>query len=100
MPDDLSIREILQQLTAGNIRIPAFQRGFVWDAEKVAYFMDGFFKGYPFGSLLFWRTKAQLKTERQLGPFVLPDRDPEYPSTMYSTANSALPRFSEFSRLI
>jgi hypothetical protein len=79
MADGLSIREILQQLTAGNIRIPAFQRGFVWDAEKVAYFMDSLFKGYPFGSLLFWRTKAQLKTERQLGPFVLPERDPEYP---------------------
>jgi hypothetical protein len=79
MPNDLSIREILQQLTAGNIRVPAFQRGFVWDAEKVAYFMDSLFKGYPFGSLLFWRTKAQLKTERQLGPFDLPERDPEYP---------------------
>jgi hypothetical protein len=79
MPDGLSIREILQQLTSGNIRVPAFQRGFVWDAEKVAYFMDSLFKGYPFGSLLFWRTRAQLKTERQLGPFVLPERDPEYP---------------------
>jgi hypothetical protein len=79
MPDDLSIRKILEQVGNGNIRIPAFQRGFVWDAEKVAYFMDSLFKGYPFGSLLFWRTKAQLKTERQLGPFVLPDRNPEYP---------------------
>jgi hypothetical protein len=37
------------------------------------------YKGYPFGSLLFWRTKAQLKTERKLGPFVLPERDPDYP---------------------
>jgi hypothetical protein len=77
--DDLSIRQILQQLADGNIRIPAFQRGFVWDAEKVAYFMDSLYKAYPFGSLLLWRTKAQLKTERQLGPFVLPERDPEYP---------------------
>jgi len=41
--------------------------------------MDSLYKGYPFGSLLFWRTKAQLKTERQLGPFVLPEREPEYP---------------------
>lgn len=79
MPDDLAIRQILEQLGGGNIRIPAFQRGFVWDADKVAYFMDSLYKGYPFGSLLFWRTKAQLKTERQLGPFMLPDRDPEYP---------------------
>src|SRR5207249_1031216 len=79
MPDDLSIRQILQQVGGGNIRVPAFQRGFVWDADTVAYFMDSLYKAYPFGSLLFWRTKAQLKTERKLGPFVLPDRDPEYP---------------------
>ena len=79
MPDDLSIRQILEQVGGGNIRIPAFQRGFVWDADTVAYFMDSLYKGYPFGSLLFWRTKAQLKTERQLGPFILPERDPEYP---------------------
>jgi uncharacterized protein with ParB-like and HNH nuclease domain len=51
MPDDLSIRQILAQVGGGNIRIPAFQRGFVWDAEKVAYFMDSLYKGYPFGSL-------------------------------------------------
>lgn len=31
MPEDLSIRQLLQQLGGGNIRIPAFQRGFVWD---------------------------------------------------------------------
>lgn len=79
MPDDLSIRQLLEKVGGGNIRVPAFQRGFVWDADKVAYFMDSLYKGYPFGSLLFWRTRAQLKTERKLGPFVLPDRDPEYP---------------------
>lgn len=79
MADDLTIRKILEDIGRGTIRIPAFQRGFVWDAETVAYFMDSLYKGYPFGSLLFWRTKAQLKTERQLGPFVLPEREPEYP---------------------
>jgi len=79
MPDDLTIRKILEDVGRGTIRIPAFQRGFVWDSEMVAYFMDSLYKGYPFGSLLFWRTKAQLRTERQLGPFILPDRDPEYP---------------------
>jgi Protein of unknown function DUF262 len=51
----------------------------VWDSETVAYFMDSLYKNYPFGSLLFWRTKAQLTVEKQLGPFVLPERDPDYP---------------------
>lgn len=63
----------------GQVRIPAFQRGFVWDPEMVAFLMDSIYKGYPFGSILLWRTREQLKHERQLGPFALPDHDPDYP---------------------
>lgn len=79
MPDDLSIESAINSLLKGNIRIPAFQRGFVWDADRVALFMDSLYKGYPFGSLLFWRTKQPLRTERQLGPYQLPPGDPDYP---------------------
>lgn len=75
----LSIRNILDQTLAGQVRIPAFQRKFIWDEERVAYFMDSIYKGYPFGSLLFWRTKNPLKFDRDLGPFKLPTRDPDYP---------------------
>jgi hypothetical protein len=41
--------------------------------------MDSIYKGYPFGTLILWRTKTQLRSERDLGPFTLPDRDPDYP---------------------
>lgn len=75
----LSIREIIERVTSGRLRIPAFQRGFVWDAERVAYLMDSIYKGYPFGAAILWRTKNQLKSERQLGPFPLPERDADLP---------------------
>ena len=51
----------------------------MWDADRVAFFMDSLYKGYPFGSLLLWRTRNQLRSERQLGPYALPVADPEYP---------------------
>jgi hypothetical protein len=76
---ELTIREILDLVPRGQIRIPAFQRGFVWDPNMVAFLMDSIYKGYPFGSLLLWRTREQLKFERRLGPFPLPARDPDYP---------------------
>jgi hypothetical protein len=56
----LSIRRLMEQITIGQIRIPAFQRGFVWDMDRVAYFIDSLYKRYPFGSLLLWRTRNQL----------------------------------------
>jgi hypothetical protein len=75
----MSIRSLMDKVTAGTIRIPAFQRGFVWDGERVAFFMDSLYKGYPFGSILLWRTRSKLNHERRLGPFELQDVDVEYP---------------------
>ncbi|WNC95229.1 DUF262 domain-containing protein (plasmid) [Paraburkholderia sp. FT54] len=74
-----SIRKILDAVVSGEIRIPAFQRGFVWEMDRVAYLLDSIYKGYPFGSLLFWRTKHQLTTERNLGTFTLPEPHVDYP---------------------
>lgn len=75
----ISIRQAIERVQAGQIRVPKFQRGFIWDAERVAYLMDSIYKGYPFGTLILWRTKTQLRSERALGPFALADRDPDYP---------------------
>ncbi|WP_437996884.1 DUF262 domain-containing protein [Sorangium sp. So ce185] len=77
--DSLTIREVIDTVLRGQIRIPAFQRGFVWEPDRVAYLMDSIYKQYPFGSLLFWRTKEQLKSERELGPFDLPAPTADYP---------------------
>jgi hypothetical protein len=76
---DLTIRQIINQVIGGQIRVPAFQRGFVWNANMVAYLMDSIYKGYPFGSILLWRTKERLNFERRLGPFELPRTDPDLP---------------------
>lgn len=76
---ELTIREIIEQASRGQIRIPTFQRGFVWDAERVAFLMDSIYKKYPIGSLLIWRTKERLKTERELGPYNLPEPEDNYP---------------------
>src|ERR1700730_7776997 len=77
--EGLTIREIIDQVVRGQIRIPAFQRGFVWEPDRVAYLMDSIYKKYPFGSLLFGRTSEKLKFERDLGPFVLPEPKADYP---------------------
>lgn len=79
MAEPMFIGELIAKIMDGNIRIPSFQRGFVWDADRVAHLMDSIYKGFPFGTLLFWRTKTALNTERHLGPYQLPPNDPDYP---------------------
>ncbi len=76
---DFSIRDIITKVQDGIIRIPTFQRGFVWESDTVAFFMDSIYKNYPFGTIQLWRTREKLKTEKNLGPFELFKRDDQYP---------------------
>lgn len=78
MPD-YSIRDVLTNISLGNLRVPSFQRGFVWESDSVAFLMDSIYKQYPFGTIQLWRTKEELESEREFGPFKLFDRDKEYP---------------------
>jgi len=75
----LSIRQIIQKINDGEIRIPAFQREFVWEPDRVQFLMDSIYKGYPIGTVLFWRSREQLSFDRDLGPFTLPNPKKEYP---------------------
>ena len=74
-----TIRQIIDSVYNGQICIPAFQRGFVWEPDRVAYLMDIIYKKYPFGQLLFWRTDQKLKIEKDLGPFKIPPLAEDYP---------------------
>lgn len=74
-----TIRRLIEKVSSGQIQIPAFQRGFVWDAEKVADLVDSIYKGFPFGTLLFWRTKEELANEKRIGPFELIESEKDFP---------------------
>lgn len=75
----LFIEDIIAKLKRGELRIPAFQRGFVWSPDDVAFLMDSIYKSYPFGSVLLWRTKNKLSQERNLGPFEVPEPIADFP---------------------
>lgn len=77
--EGISIRKIIDKISSGEIRIPSFQRGFVWEPDAVAFFMDSLYKGYPIGAVLLWRTREKLVNERNLGRFTLPEPIKDYP---------------------
>ncbi len=64
---------LIADIEQGQIKIPQFQRDFVWDIKKSAKLMDSIVKGYPIGTFIFWRTKERLRTIRDIGDFKLPE---------------------------
>lgn len=54
----VTVRELIQKVQAGEVRIPRFQRPLRWTSEQVVHLLDSIWRGYPVGSLLFWKRRA------------------------------------------
>jgi len=74
-PGQYNFSSLLNDIEKGQIKIPQFQRDFVWDIKKSAHLIDSLIKGYPIGTFIFWRTKERLRTIRNIGnrEFPIPD---------------------------
>ena len=77
MPD-LKIMDLVKDIERGDIKIPQFQRDFVWRKNKAAKLLDSIIRGYPIGSFIFWLTREPLRSVRNLGGVTLPDPRPGY----------------------
>ena len=55
----MKVSEILHDIDLGGIGLPTFQRGYVWNRERVMGLMHSLYQGWPTGGLLIWRTSAE-----------------------------------------
>jgi Protein of unknown function DUF262 len=53
-------RQVLAEMAAGRLRVPKFQRPFVWRPEQMLNLFDSIERGYPIGSLLVWDTDLAI----------------------------------------
>jgi hypothetical protein len=74
------IRDLNVAIRKGEIKVPQFQRPFVWGEDDALRLLDSIANNYPIGSLLLWRTKDKLATERNIGDFRLPETDDMSPT--------------------
>lgn len=79
-PEILRIEQLVNGVKVGDIRLPKFQRPFVWDSGDILKLWDSVYKGYPIGSILLWLTKEKLASERKIADLEINDRPDEYPT--------------------
>ncbi|WP_067968398.1 GmrSD restriction endonuclease domain-containing protein [Nocardiopsis trehalosi] len=49
---------LLDQIDAGTVLLPEFQRGYVWNRDQVRGLMRSLYQDHPVGGLLLWETAA------------------------------------------
>ncbi len=68
-PDKIRLLNLLEEIAEGKINIPVFQRDFVWKKDQMKNLFDSISKGYPIGSLLFWKPDKEYTTLPLIGPY-------------------------------
>jgi hypothetical protein len=78
-PNAEKLDKIISRISSGDIRIPAFQRGYIWKQNQILELLDSVVKNYPIGSVLLWSTMDKLKHTRNIAGYAIPESSPEYP---------------------
>src|SRR5947208_2791622 len=69
------LNDLIAMVRDGEIKVPQFQRPFVWKSEQALTLLDSIGSNYPIGSLLLWKTREKLAVERDIGDFRLPETE-------------------------
>lgn len=72
-PQSVLFPTLMNNIEQGRIKIPQFQREFVWNLERSARLIDSIVKGYPIGTFILWKTRESLRTVRDIGGAKLPE---------------------------
>lgn len=75
----IKIDRLRNRIMEGEIKVPPFQRAYVWKKEQVIELMDSIYNDYPIGSVLLWEVNEKLPSIRNLVGFELPDKPHDFP---------------------
>ena len=66
----ITIHRALRGIQSHDYVLPAIQREFVWDPDRICRLFDSLLRGYPIGSFLFWKVNQENVSEYRFYDFV------------------------------
>jgi hypothetical protein len=96
----LKLQQVLDHIDSGDIALPEFQRGYVWNREQVRGLLSSLYRGYPIGGFMTWSTKAEGAAARG-GPVAVDGTvkllldGQQRVTTLYGVMRGQAPKFFE-----
>ena len=72
VPEVIFLGKLVERVAAGKIRVPKFQRDFVWSQPDLGTLLDSVRRGFPIGSILVWDTEKGIQSTPRIGPLEIP----------------------------
>ena len=54
-----NIQKVFNELENGNMKIPRFQRGYVWERSKIVKLLNSIYEEHPIGSFFIWEAPSE-----------------------------------------
>ena len=64
----MKISNVLDLIDSGDMALPEFQRGYVWNRDQVRGLFESLYRRHPVGGLLVWVTESMTAARRGDGP--------------------------------
>ena len=74
VPEVVFLGKLVELVAAGRIRVPRFQRAFVWRQADLHALLDSILRGFPIGSILVWDTEENVESTPYIGPIEINPR--------------------------
>ena len=71
MSEVVFLGKLVERVVAGKIRVPRFQRAFVWRQEDLHALLESILRGFPIGSILVWDTDEKVASTESVGPVTI-----------------------------
>jgi hypothetical protein len=78
-PEVQYLSTVFRRIRTGDLRMPAFQREFIWSEDQITDLLDSVYRGFPIGSLLFWRVQGPILKIQARGLLPFPTVAEHYP---------------------
>jgi len=72
-PQVIHLIDLLKWAREGRLRVPRFQRDFVWKREDIVDLFDSIANQYPIGTLFLWGADPLPESRDRIGPLKLPE---------------------------
>lgn len=66
----ITIAQVIEGIDNNSYLLPAIQREFVWDNNKIEWLFDSLMRDYPISSFLFWRVEGKTKSQYKFYSFL------------------------------
>ncbi|NJL27632.1 MAG: DUF262 domain-containing protein [Thermoanaerobaculia bacterium] len=72
-PQVVHLIDLLKWAREGRLRVPIYQRDFVWRRQHIVDLFDSISRQYPIGTLFLWAADPMPEHRNHIGPLMLPD---------------------------